>query len=261
MFNFEGGSKSTQDKLGSFRTVESKDTNLAVEFGSSRHSALLTQMLGEWEEPDVVEGTSHEPVSLRAMLEFRQACSLLESQYPFSLAFGPAETRAHCVDSAQRVYERLLQATPECEVLKFETIASLAVLEDGTLNNEKARALIKLFRPDRDGNLTKLDFVKSIDNVWKEMRLQQASIQSAAQIDNAFEHIINFFFYFFVVFIVIAIFGFNPISFMLSLSTLIVGFAFMIGTASSKYFEGLLLILVRRPYDVGKFHFSFVFLS
>jgi hypothetical protein len=32
----------------------------------------------------------------------------------------------------------------------------------------------------------------------------------------------------------------------LSLSSFVIGFAFMIGNASSKYFEGLLFILVRR---------------
>jgi hypothetical protein len=251
VFSYEGGSKSTEDKLGSFRTAESKNTTVATALDVS-HSALLTRMLGEWEEPDVAEGISQEPVSLRAMVEFKQAVSLLESGYPFSLAFGPAETRAQCVDSAQRVYERLLRANPQCEVLQFDTIASLAVLEDGTLDREKLRAFIKLFRPDRDGNLTKIDFVKSIDHVWKEMRLQQASIRSAAQIHDAFERIVNFVFYFLVAFIVIAVLGFNPVSFMMSLSTLIVGFAFMIGNASAKYFEGLLLILARRPYDVGE---------
>jgi len=37
----------------------------------------------------------------------------------------------------------------------------------------------------------------------------------------------------------------------LSISGVILGFAFMIGSASSKYFEGLLFILVRRPYAIG----------
>jgi small-conductance mechanosensitive channel len=37
----------------------------------------------------------------------------------------------------------------------------------------------------------------------------------------------------------------------LSLSSIILGFAFMIGGASAKYFEGILFILVRRPYDIG----------
>ena len=43
----------------------------------------------------------------------------------------------------------------------------------------------------------------------------------------------------------------DPLSLFLSLSSIIFAFAFMIGSASSKYFEGLLFILVRRPYGIG----------
>ena len=35
------------------------------------------------------------------------------------------------------------------------------------------------------------------------------------------------------------------------MSSVILAFAFMIGSASSKYFEGLLFILVRKPYGIG----------
>lgn len=43
----------------------------------------------------------------------------------------------------------------------------------------------------------------------------------------------------------------DPLALFLSLSSVILAFAFMIGPASSKYFEGLLFILVRRPYGIG----------
>lgn len=36
-----------------------------------------------------------------------------------------------------------------------------------------------------------------------------------------------------------------------SITGFIVGFAFMIGAACSKYVEGVLLILVQRPYNIG----------
>lgn len=36
-----------------------------------------------------------------------------------------------------------------------------------------------------------------------------------------------------------------------SLSSVVLGFAFMIGSASAKYFEGVLFILLRRPYGIG----------
>jgi hypothetical protein len=46
--------------------------------------------------------------------------------------------------------------------------------------------------------------------------------------------------------------GIDPLVLFASVSGFVLGFAFMIGAACSKYFEGLLLILVRRPY--GKCH-------
>jgi hypothetical protein len=45
--------------------------------------------------------------------------------------------------------------------------------------------------------------------------------------------------------------GYDPLALFLSLSSIILAFAFMIGSASSKMFEGFLFILVRRPYDIG----------
>jgi hypothetical protein len=45
--------------------------------------------------------------------------------------------------------------------------------------------------------------------------------------------------------------GFDPLALFLSISGVILAFAFMIGSASSKYFEGLLFVLVRRPFSIG----------
>jgi hypothetical protein len=50
-------------------------------------------------------------------------------------------------------------------------------------------------RPDREGDLSKLDFVKSVDTIYKEMRLLRASIASSSRVDKAFEAIVNTFFY------------------------------------------------------------------
>jgi hypothetical protein len=51
--------------------------------------------------------------------------------------------------------------------------------------------------------------------------------------------------------------GFDPLALFLSLSGVILAFGFIIGSASAKYFEGLLFILIRRPYGIGdKIHIS-----
>jgi hypothetical protein len=76
--------------------------------------------------------------------------------------------------------------------------------EKGGYNDAKIKSLIRLFRPERQGNLIKLDFVKSIDTVYKQLRLLRASIANSAQIDVAFEKIVNCFFYFFLTIITVA---------------------------------------------------------
>jgi len=72
--------------------------------------------------------------------------------------------------------------TPGASVLKFETLALLAVRRSGKLDEEKVKHLVKLFRPDREGNLTLLDFAKSVDSVYKELRLLRASVESSSRV-------------------------------------------------------------------------------
>ena len=70
---------------------------------------------------------------------------------------------------------------------------------------DKVKALIKLFRPDRKGFLTKLDFVSSVDDVYKDLRLFRASLANSSSIDISFEAIINVVFYIVVILIVLLI--------------------------------------------------------
>lgn len=96
--------------------------------------------------------------------------------------------------------------TPNEEVMPFETIALLAVTEEG-LDQQKAKDLVKLFRPDRDGSLTMLDFVKSVDDVYRGFRMLQASIDNSSQIDRAFENIFNTIFYSIIVTVILSELG------------------------------------------------------
>lgn len=75
--------------------------------------------------------------------------------------------------SAQTVYSRLMLDSPEAQVLHFDTIMTLAIDKHGKLQKDKARALIRLFRPDREGNLTLLDFVRSCDAVYRKVKVSK----------------------------------------------------------------------------------------
>jgi hypothetical protein len=57
------------------------------------------------------------------------------------------------------------------------------------------------------------------------------------QLDKAFETIVNIFFYIVLACIVLAALGIDPLVLFASISGFVLGFAFMIGAACSKYFE------------------------
>ena len=139
----------------------------------------------------------------------------------------------------------------DVDVLKFDVLALAATRSNSDLNVSDLKNLIRLFRPDRDGKISLLDFVKSVDSVYKEARLLRASVRNSEKIDRAFENAINVVFYLMVACVVLSQIGFDPLALFLSLSSIILAFAFMIGSASSKMFEGWLFILLRRPYDIG----------
>ena len=63
------------------------------------------------------------------------------------------------------MYERLLYRSNRKDTLSFHVLAILALNPDNTLKHSKVKELIKIFRPQRDGSLSVLDFVKSVDTV------------------------------------------------------------------------------------------------
>ena len=97
--------------------------------------------------------------------------------------------------------------TPDEKSLHFDTLALLALDDSGEIDERKAKDLIKIFRPDREGVLTLLDFLKSVDSVYKEFRLLQASIENSSQIDKGFENLFNIVFYAVVVTIILSVLG------------------------------------------------------
>ena len=94
------------------------------------------------------------------VLLFRRALDFLDNEYPFSSVFGKADTREHCIESAQKVFEKL--RTGRRHVVDFSALKQVAVTEDG-IDKEKLRQLVRIFRPNRIGEISKLDFVKSCD--------------------------------------------------------------------------------------------------
>lgn len=167
----------------------------------------------------------------------------MDLSYPFSTAFGLADKREACVESAQDIYRCLLLSNKTSADLDFETLTALAITEDKTLDEGRVKDLVRVFRPDRDGKLSMLDFIRSVDRVYKDLRLLRASIINSSQIDQAFEALINIVFYFIIFCFVLASWNIDPLALFLSLSSIILAFTFAIGSASAKYFEVIISVL------------------
>jgi hypothetical protein len=73
---------------------------------------------------------------------------------------------------SQEVFGKLMKRSAVLDALKFDVLAAVAKQVDGTLSQEKLKRVIRLFRPDRDGNLSLLEFVKSVDVVRSYSFLQ-----------------------------------------------------------------------------------------
>jgi hypothetical protein len=93
---------------------------------------------------------------------------------------------------------------------------------------------------------------QSVDTIYRELRILSANIQNASAIDRATEKLVNCCFYVLLGLFLLAFNGINAWYVFLSCIGSIAMLAFAIGPACSLYLEGILLILVRKPYGTYK---------
>ncbi len=70
-------------------------------------------------------------------------------------------------------------------------------------------------------------------------------------IDSVLENIFNGVFGFILTLIIMSVLELNPWTLLISLSTVLVSFAFALGPSAAKLIEGMIMIAVRRPFDLG----------
>jgi hypothetical protein len=168
-------------------------------------------------------------------MQFKRALAHMDTDFPFGGNFGVADTREACIKCSQKLYDRLLPEEDGVSgQLHFNVIAMIATQRNGDLDTEKTKDLIRMFRPDRNGMISMVDFVRSIDNVYKELRLLRATVSGSTKIDKALESIFNYGFYIVLACVILWIVKIDPLALFLSLSSVVLAFAFMIGAASSK---------------------------
>ncbi|KAL3935448.1 MAG: hypothetical protein SGBAC_009032, partial [Bacillariaceae sp.] len=101
----------------------------------------LMQLLGRWEEPTRISAQVS-ATSIAEVLRFRKALTFIDDTYPFSYAFGLADTRDSTIRSAQELYLILRGVTPLSDVVQFEMIAEIALRQDGSIDEHKAKEAI-----------------------------------------------------------------------------------------------------------------------
>lgn len=74
---------------------------------------------------------------------------------------------------------------------------------------------------------------------------------NSVQIDEAFETILNILFSLGLSILALFVLGVEPIGILTGLTGVLLPLSFLFSAAASKYFEGILLVLVRHPYDIG----------
>ena len=74
--------------------------------------------------------------------------------------------------------------------------------------------------------------LQSIDAVYREMRVLAANVENATKMDSAYERLMNVAFYLVLGATALPLIGIDPLPIILSLTGLLVTFAFVIGAAS-----------------------------
>ena len=170
----------------------------------------------------------------------------MEERYPFGEAFGPARSRDQVISSAHSVYQRLINFSDD-NILSLDILYLLAENEDGVTNDRmKKKALRKFFRPDAQNHVPMLTFVQACDSLYKRMRFFRASVGNASVIEAALENIVDGFYNFFLILLILCILRMNPWPLLVSFSSLILSFSFAVSSSASKYIEGMLLVAARR---------------
>lgn len=232
-------------------SINSTTSNEALAHGLEKtfsENLLIKNQLERWEEPSNRADKSG-VASIADVLKFKRALSLLDETKPFGDDFGPAATRDQAIESAMSCYNRLLGLGYTSSV-PFTTL-ELITVSDGVVDKRKVATLRQLFRPDRTGNLTLPAFVQSCDAIYKRLRYFRASVGNASVIDQVLEDMVNGLFYFVLLMFLLTIMKYNPWQLLVPITSLIVSFSFALGASVSKYVEGIMLIAVRRPYDLG----------
>jgi len=203
--------------------------------------------LSTMEEKDNSDATT------KSIIRFRSGGQRIDDimDWNASSSFGGLEaTREDFIESAQIAYEGLARRDGETE-LTFESLREMAKLPNGTIDRPKVKILSELFCPSRQGRVSKYDFVKSTDRIFKTTTLLIAKTNNASQIYHAVDNIVDGIFYTIAFILAPSVFGTNINTLILSLLVISVNFTFMVCFMSAENLKGIIRLMTQKSYDIG----------
>jgi len=157
--------------------------------------------------------------------------------------------RENFIECSQLVYERLARRDSEVE-LNFQSICEVTKLPDGTIDGAKSKILSELFCPFRQSHVSKLDFVKSTDRMFKTTNVLIANIQNARELCQDLDRIVNVIFYTMVAILVPSVFGAHTNTLVLTLG-ISFPFTFIFGFMSFENLKGMIHLTTQKSYNIG----------
>mmetsp|Transcript_30750 Transcript_30750/g.46623 ORF Transcript_30750/g.46623 Transcript_30750/m.46623 type:complete len:893 (-) Transcript_30750:42-2720(-) len=227
-------------------------TNFTNVGSSGSTMAFLKQNLDQFVEPkNMVDQIAMNDVSVADILKFHKAEALMrDDNNPLCRALENVSGRTVIMKRSQAIYRRLVKVT-KSDPLHYDIIQCLAINRDNTIDEGKEAAMRSLFRPDFNDQLTLLQFVQAFDNVYKASRVYDAAVSNSSVMNEVLASVVDRIVWFFLILVILLILQYNPYPLLMSMSSLLVSFAFAMGPSASKFIEGILLIAIRRPYDIG----------
>ncbi|KAK1736997.1 mechanosensitive ion channel family protein [Skeletonema marinoi] len=198
-------------------------------------TSQIKSLLYRWEEPVNKQDKEIEDPTIHEILQFRKALSFLEDSHPFGLSFGPAFSRDSCIKSSKALYKRLLALTPDQQSFTLTLLVCLHTMQMTRLTRGRQKSCI----------------CSICDSAYKKLRYLRAGTGNSTLIDEVLENFFNGAFSFCLALAVMTILKMNPWTLLVSLSTILVSFAFAFGPSLAQFIEGCIMIAVRRPFDLG----------
>jgi hypothetical protein len=155
-------SENVHDLYGDGLIIRDTEASKGHRVLSQAEKTRLNELLGFWEEPEK-EYSIGESIPISAVSQFQHSLKVLKDRFMFGTSFGELSSRENLVINAQKLFQTLRGLDDEGEdtmEISFDVLALAGIDDHGNLDEVALKELIRILRPDRNGKLKLLDFVK-----------------------------------------------------------------------------------------------------